>query len=30
MERNWRFSEPVIQEGGVLELRYEHGCKFCL
>ena len=25
MERNWRFADPVIQEGGVLNLRYGHG-----
>ena len=25
MRQDWRFTEPVIQEGGVLNLRYGHG-----
>lgn len=25
MRQDWRFTEPVIQEGGVLNLRYVHG-----
>lgn len=25
MRQDWRFTDPVIQEGGVLNLRYVHG-----
>lgn len=25
MRRDWRFADPLIQEGGVLNLRYGHG-----